>query len=304
VREVTDRGGKGWRSYAALVCCDVVKGDSRKFAEWLAIPELIHVGSLVVDDIEDRSVVRRGGPCAHLLHGDAIAINSGTAAYFLCERLLRRSLVSDEKKLALYDLYFEAMRAGHAGQAIDLSGFAKLMPAIVERGDGAMLEQRVLAVHRLKTAAPASALARMGAVAGGGSAAQIEAVGGYFEAVGLAFQIIDDVLNLRGFGGNLKQRGEDISHGKVTLPIAKAMSRLDANERLALWSSVSRKPEDPAVVASVIAQLEACGAIDACVSQANALVEGAWALLDPVVEDSFAKIMLRAFGWFVLERHY
>ena len=88
IREITDRGGKGWRSYAAITCCDIVGGDSRKFVEWLAMPELMHVGSLIVDDVEDKSVVRRGGPTAHMLYGEAQAINSGTAAYFIAQKLL------------------------------------------------------------------------------------------------------------------------------------------------------------------------------------------------------------------------
>ncbi len=85
------------------------------------------------------------------------------------ERMLRRTLVNDEVKLRLYDLYFEAMRAGHAGQAIDLDGLHRFVPEVVAGKDSRELEQRVRAIHRLKTAAPASALARMGAVAGGGT---------------------------------------------------------------------------------------------------------------------------------------
>src|SRR6266540_7035349 len=74
VREIIDRGGKAWRSYAALACIDVVGGDSRKFLHWLAIPEVLHVGSLVVDDVEDRSEVRRGGATSHVIYGEALAV--------------------------------------------------------------------------------------------------------------------------------------------------------------------------------------------------------------------------------------
>jgi geranylgeranyl pyrophosphate synthase len=174
----------------------------------------------------------------------------------------------------------------------------------VETGDSAPLEARILAIHRLKTAVPASALARMGAVAGGGSDAQIQALGGFFERLGLAFQIVDDVLNLRGFEGKLKAIGEDISHGKVTLPVAKAMARLPRSEREQLWETVRRRPTDPPTVAGCIRSLESCGSVEACVDQARALVEAGWAGLDPLVEPSFTKIMLRAFSWYVLERHY
>ena len=304
VREIADRGGKSWRSYAALACCDLVQGDSRKFAHWLAMPELLHVGSLIVDDVEDRSLVRRGGPACHLVHGEPLSINAGTAAYFLTQKLLLTSAVSDQDKLRLYDLYFEAMRAGHAGQALDLAGRAEVMPAAVESGDGAFLERRILATHRLKTAAPAASLARMGAVAGGGSDAQIEAVGSFFEALGLAFQIIDDVLNLRGFKGALKTRAEDVTNGVITLPIAKAMSRLPLEDRRFLWQALLSRPTDARVLSAVVEKLESCGAVEACAQQARALVESAWRRADPLLDDSIPKVMLRAFGWYVLERHY
>jgi geranylgeranyl pyrophosphate synthase len=304
IREMADRGGKSWRSYAALACCDVVGGDSRKYAQWLAMPEMMHVGSLIIDDVQDRSTVRRGGPTCHVTHGEPIAINSGTAAYFLTQHLLHSDDMTAETKLRIYDLYFAAMRAGHAGQAIDLGGMDSLMPAVVETGDSAALQARILACHRLKTAAPAGCLARMGAVVGGGSDAQIAAVGEFFEAVGLAFQIVDDVLNLRGFAGNLKQRGEDISQGKVTLPVAIAMARLPREQRVWLWTTLQSKPTDERVVAAAIELVQTCGGIAACDTLAHELVENGWRKAEPLLDPSLTRVMLRAFGWYVLERHY
>lgn len=304
VRDIADRGGKSWRSYAALACCDIVGGDSRKFVKWLAMPEFMHVGSLIVDDVQDKSDVRRGGPTVHKIYGDAHAINAGTAAYFMGQKLLASEEVSHADRLRLYDLYFEGLRAGHAGQALDLEGFDDLVDDAIASGRASELERRILAIHRLKTAAPASALAQMGAVAGGGSDAQVVAVGEFFEGLGLAFQIIDDVLNLRGFGRGLKSTGEDITAGKVTLPVAKAFAALPRERAQDLWRTLQSKPSDQAIVGACIAEIEACGALDACVEQANALVEAAWCRFDPLVEDSFPKLVLRAFGWYVLERHY
>ena len=304
VREIIDRGGKSWRSYAALACVDVVGGDSRRFVQWLAMPELLHVGSLIVDDVEDRSTVRRGGPTCHAAHGEPIAINAGTAAYFLTEYPMMSAELSAENKLRIYALFFEAMRAGHAGQALDLSGVDALVPAVVASGDVLSLERRVLAVHRLKTAAPVGALARMGAIAGGGTKEQIEGLGSFFEATGLAFQIVDDELNLRGFPRKLKTRGEDISHGKVTLPIVKAMALLAPAKRAWLWERLRMKSSDADLVAAVIGVIEECGALQACDTQARSLIEAAWQRLDPLVEDSMPKVMLRAFSWYVLDRQY
>jgi len=304
IRAIVDRGGKAWRSYAALACCDVVGGDSRPFVRWLAMPELMHVGSLIVDDVQDKSEIRRGGPTAHLLYGEPVAINAGTAAYFLTQNLLVSDDMSAETKVRLYGLYFAAMRAGHAGQAIDLAGMLPLMPAVVETGDTRELEARILACHRLKTGAPAGCMARMGAVVGGGSDEQVAAVGELFEALGLAFQIMDDVLNLRGFKGDLKKRGEDIANGTVTLPVAVAMGRLPAERRAWLWQTLQSKPTDAPTIAAAVELLESCGAIAACAAQARELIEAGWRRAEPLLEPSLTRVMLRAFGWYILERHY
>ncbi|GAB3713143.1 hypothetical protein GCM10027592_52140 [Spirosoma flavus] len=304
IREMIDRGGKSWRSYAALACIDLVGGNSQQYLSWLAWPELLHTGSLIVDDVQDESDIRRGGPSCHKLYGQAIAINAGNACYFLGELLLTDATCTDAQKLKLYTMYFETLRAAHAGQAIDIDGFNALMPEVVGYGRGTQLEDRILAVHRLKSAVPASSLAQLGAILADGLPEQVEAVGSFLESLGLAFQIIDDVLNLRGFKDNLKNRGEDITAGKITLPVAKAMARLGYPARRDLWDIIRTKPTDRAEIDGVIEQLEACGAIEACKQQAEELVETAWQKLDAQFPDSDVKIKMRAFGWYVLERHY
>jgi geranylgeranyl pyrophosphate synthase/predicted secreted hydrolase len=304
IREISDRGGKGWRSYAALACIDVVGGDSRRFGHWLPMPELLHVGSLIIDDVEDASTVRRGAATCHLLHGQNRAINAGTAAYFLAEPPIWSDDLPPEAKLRIYRLYFDAMRAGHAGQALDLEGVYEQAERAVASGDTAPLEEHVLAIHRLKTAVPAGMMARVGAILGGGTERQIEALGCFFEAVGLAFQITDDVLNLRGFERGLKERGEDIRHGKVTLPIVKALARLPVERRTWLWQVLRSKPQDAAVVGETIELIEQVDALDSCSRLAREHVEEAWSRLDPLLEDSQIKLTFRAFSWFVLDRHY
>jgi len=230
----------------------------------------------------------------------------------MCERLLKAPDLTADQLNRVYQLYFSALRAGHAGQGLDINGLDYMMDTVVESGDGKLLEERVLGIHRLKTAIPAGTLARMGALVGGGTDEQIEVVGRFFEGVGIAFQIMDYVLNLRGLYSTkadkakkaqiLKTLGEDIKDGKVTMPIAKAMSRMGLKDRRVLWNTVRSKPQDQKTVLQCIADLEACGAIDACTAQADTLVEDSWKKLDQVCPDSFSKIMLRAFGSFVVER--
>jgi geranylgeranyl pyrophosphate synthase/predicted secreted hydrolase len=304
IREIADRGGKGWRSYAALACIDVVGGDSRRFLHWLAMPELLHVGSLIVDDVEDDSSVRRGGPSCHALYGKACAINAGSAAYFLAEPPVHGDPLPVVTKLEIYQLYFDALRAGHAGQALDLHDPAPFVESALASGRLADLESHVLLVHRLKTAVPAGMMARVGALLGRADATRIEALGKFFEAIGLAFQITDDVLNLRGFEHDLKERGEDIRNGKLTLPVAKALALAPEARRRPLWAAIQEQPRDPVRVSAIVEELESVGALVACEELARRGVDQAWARLDPLLDESQYKVMFRAFSWYVLERHY
>jgi geranylgeranyl pyrophosphate synthase len=304
VRAVADRGGKSWRSYVALACCDAVGGDSQPYLSWLALPELMHVGSLLVDDVQDGSTVRRGGPAAHVLYGEGPSLNAGAACYFLPHLFMEQTRLPDSARLRIYELYLAACRAAHSGQALDLDGLQEGLRMALERGDGDLAERRVRAVHRLKSAAPAGALARVGAILGQGSEEQTQALGAFVEDVGLAFQIVDDVLNLRGFEGDRKARGEDLVAGKVTMPVAKAVGRLTLPGRRRLGEILATPQPEWETVQEAIDLIEGCGALEACQEEAERLIETGWRRLDPLLPPSQPKLMLRAFGWFVLQRHY
>lgn len=305
IREITDRSGKSWRSYATIACCDAVGGNSQVAIDWLALPELMHVGSLMVDDVQDKSTVRRGGPAAHVVHGEATAINSGTGAYFVGQYCIYNVDKSFEGKVDIYNAYFEAMRASHSGQAMDIYGLDYMMPAALKDDKVAkLLLKRVIATHRLKSAAPASYLARIGVMLGEGTPEQIDAMGDYFEALGISFQIIDDTLNLKGFKDHLKTKAEDITAGKITYPVAKAMGVLNKKDRTRLWEIVSAKTSDLDLIAEAVALMDKHQVIESCEKEAKAILERAWKRVDPLIRDSMVKLNLRAFSWFVLERTY
>lgn len=305
IREIIDRGGKSWRSYAALACCDIVGGNSQLAKDWLALPELMHVGSLIVDDVEDKSVVRRGGASCHEIYGEPVAINAGSACYFIGQICVYRAKeLDDSKKLRIYHLYFEALRAAHSGQALDIHGLDYMMDEVVRDGGGRLLEERILAIHRLKSAAPASYLAQIGAILGGASDAQIKGLAEYYECLGISFQIIDDTLNLRGFRDGLKTKGEDITAGKITYPIAKAMTKLEKADRARLWEIVQMKTEDIDFITEAVELLDKVDALDDCVKEAHDILDSGWKTLDPLVRDSMVKLNLRAFSWYVLDRQY
>jgi geranylgeranyl pyrophosphate synthase len=167
-----------------------------------------------------------------------------------------------------------------------------------------LLSKSVFTIHRLKSAAPASYLARIGALLGDGTKKQIEGLGNYYEALGIAFQIIDDTLNLKGFEDNLKSKAEDITAGKITYPIAKAMGLLNKQERNRLWEIVRSKTNDIELLREAIALLDKYNVIELCEKEAKNILDKAWRKLDPLLHDSMVKLNLRAFSWFVLERTY
>jgi geranylgeranyl pyrophosphate synthase/predicted secreted hydrolase len=304
LREIVMRGGKAWRSYALLACIDAVGADPDRYRHWLVLPEILHTGSLIIDDVQDRSTVRRGGPACHVVHGEATAINVGAVSPYLALVASHSEELPVALRVVIYELFHRTMRAAYLGQALDVMGLREMMPAVVETGDALVLEKAVRATHRLKSGVPASGLARVAVRLANGTPAQENALANLFEAYGLAFQIVDDVLNLRGFEGGLKNRAEDLAEGKITAPIAKAFGRLDREGRAVLWDTLETCTHDLSAAEDVVGTLELCGALDDCMKEAYAMIEEAWAAATPLIADSHAKLMLRAFGWYVLERQY
>lgn len=106
----------------------------------------------------------------------------------------------------------------------------------------------------------------------------------------------------QGFGKSLKTKAEDLIEGKVTAPVIRAMMALGetggTTSQRWLWGQYSL-PSDQRDVAGMVELIEGTGAFETCIDEANAMVEHSWAKLDALVPASFAKVCLRAFGWFV-----
>jgi geranylgeranyl pyrophosphate synthase/predicted secreted hydrolase len=302
VRTLIDRAGKSWRS---LILVSVINAISQSYVDtsnYIAIAELLHVGSLIVDDIEDNSTVRRGGPCVHLEYGIAHAINASTACYFLAPRLAGVDDLPKHKQLPMYHLFFDSLRAGHAGQGLDILGLDSYMAEAVRTGDVKPLENALKAIHIYKTGGPAGSLCRMACIITDATEEQSVAMDGFGTAAGLAFQIVDDALNLVGFEGDLKELGEDIRDGKITYPVIKAIPRLNSEQRNYMWAVLQEKTSDKAKIKSVIDLLNSVRAIDDCLEEAKDIVEKAWRKVDPLLPDSLAKLMMRAFTFYLTER--
>jgi len=322
ILHLTSRGGKCWRSFLGLACITVFGVDPEPFKPFLAATELIHAGELIIDDIEDESPMRRGVPSVHTLWGIPTAINAGTASYFAFDTAMRAMSESlrPQTTIVLYQLFFETMRAGHVGQCLDIAGQQQsdLDDILAGRVDPSILEKRIISSHRLKTAMVAANIAKMSAAIAEASPSQTRALSIHFERVGIAFQIMDDVCDIRGssYGGAdilddkkatdnkpvLKRRGDDIRCGKFNIPIAKAGSMMPLNEAQWLWETVMRKTgDDDVTTQQVIDKLEAYGIVDACVEEARNMVNDSWANLEGHLRDSPAKVLLRALGWYLVK---
>jgi hypothetical protein len=196
----------------------------------------------------------------------------------------------------------DAMRGGYATHRLSINWDDELARKVVETGRGYELEAKLLALYRLRTALPAGLLARVGAILGGGGARQV-ALGAYFEATGLASQIMVDVLELRGLEAGPRGSWDVVGQGLLTLPIAKALGMLAPSRREWLWQSFKKRPIEQLVVRRAVYEIEDIGALAACTQLARDLIEGTWQRLDPILDDSPAKLTIRAFGRGALDWH-
>ncbi|MFI6689897.1 polyprenyl synthetase family protein [Streptomyces sp. NPDC050485] len=311
VRHVIDLGGKTWRSLAAMCVMALFGQEAERYRSLMAVTELLHTGALIVDDVEDNSPLRRGGPAAHQVFGVPTAINAGTNAYFILDRVADDILPDDPAlRLRVYQTYLRGLRAAHAGQALDIAGHDEVMDAAVATGDATELLQRLHSNHRLKTAYPVRAITEISALLAGADEPQITAIGHYAEALGVAYQISDDVADLHGIGtmerhGHrraAKRVAEDLQNGKVTMPLALAVPLLPAKHRRAVWNTVRGGKATPVTALAVARTLIECGAVDACRAHATTLLDESWTALDTALPPTMPKALLRALGWYAAQR--
>jgi geranylgeranyl pyrophosphate synthase len=232
-------GGKRLRPILTLASAEAVAerhGASAETARALALPaacaiEMIHTYSLIHDDLPamDDDVLRRGRPTLHVVYGEGFAILAGDALHSEAFALLAREPKSDADVAArkLRTLERIATAAGSAGmaggQAIDLEAVTPVpgrpAPPPLDR---AGLES----MHARKTGAIIRASAAAGAIMAGADAGEIDAIDRYAREVGLAFQIVDDILDVEGASTALgKTAGKDAVAGKPTYPALFGLER-------------------------------------------------------------------------------
>jgi geranylgeranyl pyrophosphate synthase len=216
-------GGKRLRPCLTLAAADAVAGRlslAPAAARTLALPaacavEMVHTYSLVHDDLPamDDDDLRRGRPTTHVIYGDGMAVLAGDGLLTEAFGVLGRSNCAARLVPILATAAGASGMVG--GQAIDLAGAGRVHGHTPPAFDAVALQD----MHARKTGALIRAAAVMGAVAAGADEGMAAVIDGYARDLGLAFQIIDDVLDVEGSNAALgKTAGKDAASGKPTYP--------------------------------------------------------------------------------------
>ncbi len=205
-------GGKRLRPLLTILSCKAVGGRRDQASDGAAAVEMVHTFSLVHDDLPamDDDHLRRGQPTLHVHTGEAMAILTGDAMLSLAFEWVARADHTAATRSQLAGELARATTGMIAGQVFDtLGGF----PA------GQTPAQQLHLIHRFKTVALLRAACRMGAMCGGASEIELDAVTRYGEAVGMMFQIVDDLLDVTQTAEHIgKATGKDSLAGKLTYP--------------------------------------------------------------------------------------
>jgi geranylgeranyl diphosphate synthase, type II len=230
-------GGKRLRPILCLAAAEAVAGKTSQVLPVAGALEMIHTYSLIHDDLPamDDDDLRRGRPTCHKQFDEATAILAGDGLLTAAFLVLAEAAVEHPDQAAVYAeiIRLIAHAAGYQGMV------RGQMADLLAEGQPTSLSQ-VEEIHRLKTGALLTASVRAGAVLGGGSPEQVEALTRYGEKFGLIFQITDDLLDVEGESGEMgKPTGMDAVRQKATYPgvlgveAAKAQARRLVGEALA-----------------------------------------------------------------------
>ncbi len=223
-RYIISAGGKRLRPALLLLACGALgyKGEQRY--NLAAVVEFIHTATLLHDDVVDDSALRRGNATANETFGNPASVLVGD---FLYSRAFQ--MMVDAQNMRIMQVLADATNVIAEGEVLQL----------MNMHNASLDEVGYLQVIRSKTAKLFEASARVGAILAGGDAEMEEACANYGNALGTAFQVIDDVLDYDGDAAVMgKSLGDDLREGKATLPLIAAMQRGTQAERALIQSAI------------------------------------------------------------------
>jgi geranylgeranyl diphosphate synthase type I len=276
-------GGKMVRPMLCMLSCEAVGGKRMEVARTGAAIELMHTFTLIHDDIMDGDVLRRGQPSVHKLYGIPTAILAGdllfSKAFEICDSRAYRILARATSEIC-------------EGQELDIS--------FETRAD--VSEDEYLEMIRKKTGVLLEAACESGAVVGGGTDKQVEALASFGLSIGLAFQIQDDILGVTADEEKLgKPVGNDIVKGKKNLIAIKALEALKEKERKELLGILAKKSNTDAEINRAIQLFRDSGSIDYCKKKAREYIKRSDSSLHEI-KDSTARKELRLIADYVVKR--
>jgi geranylgeranyl diphosphate synthase type I len=298
--DMLDRGGKRWRPALFLLICEALDKKEDYCLDFSIIPEVIHNGTLVIDDIEDSSELRRGKPCSYKIYGNDIAINAGNAMYYLplLPLMVQRNKLSPQMQRDVYEIYVQEMINLSMGQAMDIAWHKGIANA------DALGEQDYLQMCAYKTGTLARMAAKMAAVIAGADEKLVEKLGRLAESIGVAFQMQDDILDLTGkeFAKKKGGVGQDISEGKRSLLVIYTLQKASDADKKRLIEILNMHTSDQNLREEAIVLMQKYGAIEYVKDTAERMVLESWGEVDRLLPTPQAKEKLKAFAEFLIKR--
>jgi geranylgeranyl diphosphate synthase type I len=295
--EFITRGGKRVRPAMAMLACEAVGGEPRKaLASGCAI-EFFHAAALIHDDIMDASMMRRDQKCAHILHGEPLAINAGDYALGLvCTIVVHDPLLDDATKLAVLQVIGEMSARTVEGQALDVGWVRDDVYALTPDD---YLDMALGKTGYYSGIAPL----KVGAIVGRATEEEKKALEGFGKNSSIAFQIQDDLLNILGDERTTgKDYLTDVLESKRTLMVIHCLNAAEPADRerlVALLRLGHGKNLEHA--AEVVELLERYGSIGYARSVARDLIMEARGHL-VAVRESHAREVLASMADYFLER--
>ena len=284
---LVEAGGKRLRPLLTLAAARMLGYTGSDHVKLAATVEFIHTATLLHDDVVDESHRRRGRPTANLLWDNKSSVLVGD---YLFSRSFQ--LMVETGNLRVLDILANASATIAEGEVLQLTAAQDLRTS----------EAVYLQVIRGKTAALFSAATEVGGVIAGAPAAHVRALFDYGDALGIAFQIVDDILDYSGQEAVIgKNTGDDFRERKLTLPVIKAVAKATPEERV-FWERVIEKGEQRAGdLAEALAILSRHDAIAAARKQSLAWAEKARQALNNLPAHPLREMLLELVD-FVIER--
>ncbi len=299
--DMLDRGGKRWRPSLFLLICEALGKNEDYCLDFSIIPEVIHNGTLVIDDIEDSSELRRGKLCTYKIFQTDIAVNAGNAMYYLplLPLMEQRAKLTPEIQRDVYEVYVQEMINLSMGQAMDIAWHRGIANA------DELEEEDYLQMCAYKTGTLARMSAKIAAVLSGANKPLVENLGRFAESIGVAFQMQDDILDLTGteFAKKKGGVGQDITEGKRSLMVIYTLRKANINEKKRLIEILNIHTSDQALRDEAIAVMQKYGAFEHVKRTAERMVAESWKEAEKFLPTPEAKEKLKEFAEFLIKRN-